>query len=47
VVVENQPPAALTICTGMAARAAPDGYTLGMSDRLALAVAPHLFKSVP
>jgi tripartite-type tricarboxylate transporter receptor subunit TctC len=31
----------------MAARAAPDGYTLVMSDRSALAVAPHLYKSVP
>ena len=47
VVVENQPAAALTIGTGMAARAAPDGYTLVMSDRSALAVAPHLYKSVP
>src|SRR3954465_14683105 len=47
VVVENQPAAALTIGTGMAARAAPDGYTLVMSDRSALAVAPNLYKSVP
>src|SRR5712671_2207069 len=47
VVVENQPAAALTIGTGIAARATPDGYTLVMSDRSALAVAPHLYKSVP
>jgi tripartite-type tricarboxylate transporter receptor subunit TctC len=47
VVVDNQPAAALTIGTGMAARAAPDGYTLVMSDRSALAVAPHLYESVP
>jgi tripartite-type tricarboxylate transporter receptor subunit TctC len=47
VVVENQPAAALTIGTGMVARAAPDGYTLLMSDRSALAVAPNLYKSVP
>jgi len=47
VVVENQGAAALTIGTGMAARAAPDGYTLVMSDRSALAVAPYLYKSVP
>lgn len=47
VVVENQPAAALTIGTGMAARATPDGYTLVMSDRSALAVAPYLYKSVP
>lgn len=47
VVVENQGAAALTIATGMVARAAPDGYTLALSDRSALAVAPHLYKSVP
>jgi len=47
VVVENQPAAALTIGTAMAARAAPDGYTLVMSDRSALAVAPHLYKNLP
>lgn len=47
VVVENQPAAALTIGTGMVARAAPDGYMLVMSDRSALAVAPHLYKSLP
>jgi tripartite-type tricarboxylate transporter receptor subunit TctC len=46
VVVENQPAAALTIGTGMAARATPDGYTLLMSDRSALAVAPHLYKKI-
>jgi tripartite-type tricarboxylate transporter receptor subunit TctC len=47
VVVDNQPAAALTIGTGTAARATPDGYTLVMSDRSALAVAPNLYKSVP
>src|SRR3954467_5789386 len=47
VVVENQGAAALTIGTGMAARATPDGYTLVMSDRSALAVAPNLYKSIP
>lgn len=47
VVIENQPAVALTVGTGIAARATPDGYTLVMSDRSALAVAPHLFKSVP
>jgi tripartite-type tricarboxylate transporter receptor subunit TctC len=46
VVVENQPAAALTIGTGIAARATPDGYTLLMSDRSALAVAPHLYKKL-
>jgi tripartite-type tricarboxylate transporter receptor subunit TctC len=47
VVVENQPAAALTIGTAAVARAAPDGYTLVMSDRSALAVAPYLYKSLP
>ncbi|HEX2824908.1 MAG TPA: tripartite tricarboxylate transporter substrate-binding protein [Burkholderiales bacterium] len=47
VVVENQGAAALTVGTGMAARATPDGYTLVMSDRSALAVAPHLYRSIP
>jgi tripartite-type tricarboxylate transporter receptor subunit TctC len=46
VVIENQPAAALTIGTGIAARAMPDGYTLLMSDRSALAVAPHLYKKI-
>lgn len=46
VVVENQPAAALTIGTGIAARAAPDGYTLVISDRSALAVAPYLYESL-
>jgi tripartite-type tricarboxylate transporter receptor subunit TctC len=47
VVVENQPAAALTIGTGAVARAAPDGYTLVVSDRSALAVAPYLYKNLP
>src|SRR5215471_3763392 len=47
VVVENQPAAALTVGTGMAARAIPDGYTLVMSDRSALAVAPYLYAKLP
>src|SRR3954469_20746476 len=47
VVVENQAGAGLTIGTGLVARAAPDGYTLIVSDRSALAVAPNLYKSLP
>jgi tripartite-type tricarboxylate transporter receptor subunit TctC len=47
IVVENQGAAALTVGTGLGARATPDGYTLVMSDRSALAVAPHLYKRVP
>jgi len=47
IVVENQPAAALTIGTAAAARATPDGYTLLMTDRSALTVAPSLYKSLP
>ena len=47
VVVVNQPAAALTVGTGIAARATPDGYTLLMSDRSALTVASHVYKSLP
>jgi tripartite-type tricarboxylate transporter receptor subunit TctC len=46
VVVENQPAAGLTIGTSIAARAAPDGYTLLLADRTSLAVAPHLYKNL-
>ncbi len=47
VVVENKPGAGLTIGTALAARSNPDGYTLLMSDRTAIAVAPVLHKSLP
>ena len=47
VIVDNQPAAALTIGTASVARAVPDGYTLVMSDRSALAVAPHLYRNLP
>jgi tripartite-type tricarboxylate transporter receptor subunit TctC len=46
VVVENRGGAGFTIGTGVAAQAAPDGYTLVMSDRTALASAPHIYKSI-
>jgi tripartite-type tricarboxylate transporter receptor subunit TctC len=46
VVVENQPAAGLTIGSGIAAKAAPDGYTLLLADRTALAAAPHLYKNL-
>jgi tripartite-type tricarboxylate transporter receptor subunit TctC len=46
IVVENQPAAALTIGAGIAARATPDGYTLLMSDRSALSIAPSLDKQL-
>jgi len=44
VFVENQPAAGLTIGTSIAAKAAPDGYTLLLADRTSLAVAPHIYK---
>src|SRR5712671_840586 len=46
VVVENQPAAGLTIGSGIAAKAPPDGYTLLLADRTALAAAPHLYRSL-
>ena len=46
VVVENQPAAGLTIGSGIAAKAAPDGYTLLLADRTSLAVAPHLYRNL-
>jgi tripartite-type tricarboxylate transporter receptor subunit TctC len=44
--VENQPAAGLTIGAGIAAKAAPDGYTLLLADRTSLAAAPHLYRSL-
>src|SRR5215813_13309542 len=46
VVIENQPAAGLTIGAGIAAKAAPDGYTLLLADRTSLAAAPHLYRSL-
>src|SRR4051812_21053968 len=46
VIVDNQPAAALTIGTSMAARAAPDGYTLLLADRSPLTVAPIFYKDL-
>jgi len=45
--VENRAGAGMTIGTAVAAQAAPDGYTLLVSDRTALAAAPTLNKSLP
>jgi tripartite-type tricarboxylate transporter receptor subunit TctC len=47
VFVENRSGAGLTIGTAVAAQSAPDGYTLLVSDRTALAAAPTLNKSLP
>ncbi len=45
-VVENRGGAGLTIGTAIAAKAPPDGYTLIMSDRTALASAPSLYQNL-
>jgi len=45
-VVENRGGAGFTIGTGIAARSAPDGYTLVLADRTALAAAPSLYKTL-
>lgn len=47
VVVENRPGAAMAVASTIVARAAPDGHTLLMADRSALAVAPHMYKDLP
>ena len=47
VVVENKPGAGGTIGAGTVVKSNPDGYTLLMSDRTAIAVAPVLHKSLP
>jgi tripartite-type tricarboxylate transporter receptor subunit TctC len=46
VIVENRPGVGNTIATTAVARAAPDGYTLGLNDRTALAFAPSLWKNL-
>jgi tripartite-type tricarboxylate transporter receptor subunit TctC len=45
-VVENRGGAGFTIGTGIAARSVPDGYTLVLADRTALAAAPSLYKTL-
>jgi len=47
VIVDNRPGAGLTIGTAVTAKSHPDGHTLLMSDRTALAAAPSLHKSLP
>lgn len=45
-VVDNRPGAASTLGTNLVARAAPDGYTIGMIDT-ALVINPGLFSNLP
>ncbi len=46
-VVENKAGAGGNIGTDAVAKAAPDGYTIGLSAISSLAIAPHLYASVP
>lgn len=46
VMVENHGGAGITVGTGLAARSAPDGYTLLLADRTSIAVAPNLHKNL-
>jgi tripartite-type tricarboxylate transporter receptor subunit TctC len=46
VVVENHPGAGSTLGTAVLAKAAPDGYTLGMPGSGSLAISPAIYKSL-
>src|SRR5437773_4796598 len=46
-VVENRPGAGSTIAADLAAKSAPDGYTVLISDSSVITTAPHLYKSLP
>src|SRR5262245_62642766 len=47
IVIENKPGAAFTIGLDLVAKAAPDGYTLGMGPDGALAISPNMIAKVP
>jgi tripartite-type tricarboxylate transporter receptor subunit TctC len=47
VVVENRPGGALTIGIGLVAKAAPDGYTIGMGPIGAMAITRHMVAKLP
>ena len=47
VVIENRTGAGGVIGTDAVAKAAPDGYTIGMGNLAALAVNPSLVKAIP
>jgi len=47
IVIENKPGAAFTIGLDLVAKAAPDGYTLGMGPVGALAISPSMIARVP
>src|SRR6266446_4469533 len=46
-VVENRPGAGSTIAADLTAKAAPDGYTVLISDSSVITTAPHLYKTLP
>src|SRR5713226_3143561 len=46
-VVENRPGAGSTVAADIAAKSAPDGYTVLVSDSSVVTMAPHLYKSLP
>lgn len=47
IVIENKPGAAFTIGLDIVAKAAPDGYTLGMGPVGALAISPNMMAKMP
>jgi tripartite-type tricarboxylate transporter receptor subunit TctC len=47
VVIENKPGAAFTIGLDLVAKAAPDGYTLGIGPIGALAISPNMIAKIP
>src|SRR3954466_4546578 len=47
VVIENRGGAGSTLGTALGAKAAPDGYTLGMPGSGSMAVGPSMYKSLP
>jgi tripartite-type tricarboxylate transporter receptor subunit TctC len=47
VVVENRPGGGSTIGTAAGAKAAPDGYTIGMPGSGSMAISPTMYKSLP
>lgn len=47
VIIENKPGAAFTIGLDIVAKAAPDGYTIGMGPVGALAISPNMIAKIP
>jgi tripartite-type tricarboxylate transporter receptor subunit TctC len=47
VIIENRGGAGSTLGTGIGAKAAPDGYTLGMPGSGSMAIGPAMYKSLP